>query len=157
MQENNYTQATLCVYRRHCHRLEQQKCSKNHFPFEPIPTFHNPTPSMKQAVVSIGPKVDIQDVPIPKPGLGEVLIKVIYAGSNPKDWKISETMPGLGPRNECEDVAGFVQAVGESVTEFRIGDRVGAYLGFGGGGYAEYAVAQAHTAFFLPEKTTFKG
>ena len=43
---------------------------------------------MKSAIVSAGPKVEIKDVPIPKPGENEVLIKVAVSGSNPKDWKV---------------------------------------------------------------------
>ena len=31
--------------------------------------------------------IDIIDTPIPAPGNDEVVIKVIVAGSNPKDWK----------------------------------------------------------------------
>jgi NADPH:quinone reductase-like Zn-dependent oxidoreductase len=46
---------------------------------------------MKEALVSTGPKVDIVDTPIPKAGRDQVVIKVVYSGSNPKDWKI----PGL--------------------------------------------------------------
>ena len=45
------------------------------------------TTTMKEAVVSKGPKVTIRDVPIPKPGANQVVTKVIFSGSNPKDWK----------------------------------------------------------------------
>ena len=41
---------------------------------------------MKEAIVSKGPTVKIEDTPIPKPGPDQVLIKVIVSGSNPKDW-----------------------------------------------------------------------
>jgi NADPH:quinone reductase len=41
---------------------------------------------MKEALVSPGPKVRIVDVPVPKPGPTQVLIKVIVSGSNQKDW-----------------------------------------------------------------------
>lgn len=41
---------------------------------------------MKEAIVHEGPKVEIIDSPIPKPGPDEVLIKVIVSGTNPKDW-----------------------------------------------------------------------
>lgn len=44
--------------------------------------------TMKEAVVAKGPKVTIRDVPIPKPGPYQVVTKVIYSGSNPKDWLV---------------------------------------------------------------------
>lgn len=46
---------------------------------------------MKEALVSIGPKVNIVDSDIPKAGKDQVVIKVVFSGSNPKDWKI----PGM--------------------------------------------------------------
>ena len=113
---------------------------------------------MKSAIVSPGPKVSIEDTPTPKPSFGQVLIKVEYCGSNPKDWKVFSLFPDVPPSNQCNDVAGFVEQVGEGVTEFRRGDRVAALTLFAvGGGYAEYAVAPALTTFFLPETTTFRG
>ncbi len=42
---------------------------------------------MKEAVVGKGPKVTIRDVDIPKAGPHQVITKVVYSGSNPKDWK----------------------------------------------------------------------
>ena len=46
---------------------------------------------MKEALVYIGPKVNIVDSDIPKAGKDQVVIKVVFSGSNPKDWKI----PGM--------------------------------------------------------------
>ncbi len=42
--------------------------------------------TMKEAIVSAGPKVKIVDSDVPKPGPDQVLIKVAVAGANPKDW-----------------------------------------------------------------------
>lgn len=42
--------------------------------------------TMKEAVVGKGTKVTMQDVPIPKPGPYQVVTKVVFSGSNPKDW-----------------------------------------------------------------------
>ena len=114
---------------------------------------------MKEAVVSKGPKVDIIDSPIPKPDAGQVVIKVAVSGSNPKDWKMPEWMTELPAMNQGDDIAGTIHAVGEGVTEFRVGDRVAAFheMMKPHGSYAEYAVAWAHTTFFLPQKTSFEG
>ena len=63
------------------------------------------------------------------------------------------------PLNEGDDIAGTVHAVGEGVTEFKVGDRVAAFhqMGTTGGSYAEYAVSWAYTTFHIPEKTSFEG
>lgn len=41
---------------------------------------------MKEAIVKQDLSVDIIDAPIPTPGEGQVVIRVIVSGSNPKDW-----------------------------------------------------------------------
>lgn len=114
---------------------------------------------MKEAIIHAGPKVEIIDSPIPKAQPGQVVIKVAVSGSNPKDWKVPEWMPDTPPCNQGDDIAGTVHEVGEGVTEFRKGDRVAAFheMLAPHGSYAEYAVAWAHTTFFLPKKTSFEG
>jgi NADPH2:quinone reductase len=46
---------------------------------------------MKEALVTTGPKVNIVDSDIPKAGKDQVVIRVVFSGSNPKDWKV----PGM--------------------------------------------------------------
>ncbi|KAH8157653.1 hypothetical protein CIB48_g10592 [Xylaria polymorpha] len=111
---------------------------------------------MKEAVVSKGPKVQIIDSPVPEPGADQVVIKVVVSGSNPKDWKLPLWTDSV--RNEGDDIAGVVHAVGENVYEFKPGDRVAAFheMLTPGGSYAEYAVAWHHTTFHIPKHTTFE-
>jgi NADPH:quinone reductase-like Zn-dependent oxidoreductase len=111
---------------------------------------------MKEALVSSDLSVKLVNSPIPEPGPEEVLIKVICAGCNPKDWKYpaySRTTANSG-----DDVAGEIAKVGEGVFEFRIGDRVAAFhqMRTRGGVFAEYAIAPASTTFHLPEKVSFE-
>ncbi|CZT43124.1 related to zeta-crystallin / quinone reductase (NADPH) [Rhynchosporium secalis] len=110
---------------------------------------------MKNAIVAKGPKVTINDVPIPKPSANQVLIKVIYSGSNPKDWKLPEMGHTL---NSGDDIAGIVEAIGDTVVEFKKGDRVAAFHEMMAlhGSFAEYAVAEDYTTFHLPKKTSFE-
>lgn len=95
-----------------------------------------------------GPEVlEYVDVPMPVPADNEVLVKVHAAGVNPLDWHymrgspfVMRLMTGIGaPTDETmgRDFAGVVEAVGEKVTRFKVGDRV-----FGGasGAFAEYLV-----------------
>ena len=46
------------------------------------------TSTMKEAVVHQDTSVKIIDSPIPKPGAGQVVTKVVVSGSNPKDWYV---------------------------------------------------------------------
>ncbi|KAH7305179.1 chaperonin 10-like protein [Stachybotrys elegans] len=111
---------------------------------------------MKEALVAPDLSVSIRDVPTPQPGPDELLIKVIVAGSNPKDWKhphfFSQTV------NTGDDVAGYVSAVGANVAGFREGDRVAGYhvIFAPGGTFAEYAIVPAATAFLIPPKISFE-
>jgi NADPH:quinone reductase len=86
---------------------------------------------MKEAHVSKdeskGLTTAIVDSPTPQPGEGQVLIKVIVSGTNPKDWKIPVFVPNLPPMNTGDDIAGIVHSVGAGVAEFKPGDRVAAF------------------------------
>ncbi|RDW66295.1 hypothetical protein BP6252_09930 [Coleophoma cylindrospora] len=110
---------------------------------------------MKEAIVASGPKVTLHDVPIPTPKAGEVLIKVIVSGSNPKDWKVAELIP---PHNSGDDIAGIVESVGENVYEFKRGDRVAAFhqMTKPHGSFAEYGIALDCNTFHIPEKVSFE-
>ncbi|KAF5653150.1 fusarubin cluster-oxidoreductase [Fusarium sp. NRRL 25303] len=114
--------------------------------------------TMKEAIVSRGPRVHIIDSPIPKAGPGQVVVKIEYAGSNPKDWKRPEYWGSKATMNQGDDHSGTVYEVGEGVSDFKIGDRVAA-MHEGkqpGGSYAEYGVSWAYTTIHLPEQTTFQ-
>ena len=67
-------------------------------------------------------------------------------------------VPNLPPMNTGDDVAGYVHTVGAGVTEFKPGDRVGAFheMMTPHGSFAEYAIAWAKTTFHIPAETTFE-
>ncbi|MES2290700.1 MAG: NAD(P)H-quinone oxidoreductase [Pseudomonadota bacterium] len=96
--------------------------------------------------------VFIGEVERPSPKPNEILIKVASAGVNRPD--IAQREGNYPPPPGASDVmglevAGTVEAVGESVDRWRAGDRVAALLP--GGGYAEYAVVDARHALPVPE------
>lgn len=74
--------------------------------------------AMKELLVKAGPKVTVITSPIPTPNEDQVVVKVVAVGSNPKDWKRPEWRGNV--INQGDDVAGYVHAVGENVTEFKV-------------------------------------
>ncbi|CAG8074422.1 unnamed protein product [Penicillium salamii] len=113
---------------------------------------------MKEAVVDKNVTVHIRDVEIPTPKPGQVLIRVVVSGTNPKDWKLPKWQQD-NVMNQGDDIAGYVAEVGEDVQKFRKGDKVAAFheMMSPHGSYAEYAIAWEHTTFHLSEKTSFEG
>lgn len=94
--------------------------------------------------------------PDPVVGPGQIGIRVRAAGVNRPD--LLQRAGGYPPAPGASDilgleVAGEVDAVGEGVTRWRIGDRVCALLG--GGGYAERTVVDARHALPIPEGLDF--
>lgn len=67
--------------------------------------------------------------PVPKPAPGEILVKNEYVALNPADWKIRELgfMIQTYPAVLGIDASGTVEAVGEGVDKFKLGDKV--YVG----------------------------
>ncbi|MFC9118328.1 NADP-dependent oxidoreductase [Streptomyces sp. NPDC057067] len=103
-----------------------------------------------------GPEVLRQEeVPIPVPGPGEVLVRVHAAGVNPPDRYLRDGMSNLPPETRPKfslpvipgtDMSGVVEAVAPDVDGFAVGDEVFGLLrfpGFEGAGYAEYVAARA--------------
>jgi NADPH2:quinone reductase len=106
-----------------------------------------------------GPTEDVlqyEDVPVPEPKAGEVLIKVAAASLNRADlglrkgtYRISADALPLIPGREF---AGTVEKLGAGVNEYHLGQRVVAYPSLGG--YAEYAVAKVSEVRPVPDGVT---
>lgn len=107
---------------------------------------------MKGVQVGEGAVLSVQEMPVPKVGAGEVLIKVRAAGVNPVDWKIAARRVGQVPGT---DVAGVIDTLGEGVTGWKVGEQV---LGFArqSGSYAEYAVIPVNSLARKPKSMTFE-
>ncbi|KAE8327034.1 chaperonin 10-like protein [Aspergillus sergii] len=114
---------------------------------------------MKEATVTSTLTVTVKDAPIPSPQPGQLLIRVVAAGLNPKDWKLPLFfLSDAPPSNQGDDIAGYVEAVGDGVVGFKKGDRVAALhqMFTPHGGYAEYAIAWAYTAFHVSDNVGFE-
>jgi NADPH2:quinone reductase len=96
-------------------------------------------------------------VPDPKPGPGQVLVRVRAIGVNPVETYIrSGVYPKLPPLPLIlgMDAAGTVEALGEGVKKFKKGDRVYTVQTVTGA-YAELTVCEAHRLYPLPDKASF--
>jgi NADPH2:quinone reductase len=90
-------------------------------------------------------ELHLADVPIPEPAPGQLLIRMVYAGVNPADWKARAGL--LKPLERLYrfpitlgmDGAGVVERVGPGVEGFRPGDRVLTLSGLGPGLQGTYA------------------
>lgn len=119
-----------------------------------------------------GPEtIAFDDVPIPTPGPGEVLVRVraapvtagdarLRSGRVPRGlslmlrlaigWSRPKVAPGWA-------FAGDIAALGQGVTTFREGQRVFGLKGFKGGSHAEYLTIRADgTVLPLPESLTWE-
>ncbi len=98
-------------------------------------------------------RLAVTELPVPRPGNGEVLVRVAGAGVNPVDVKIREGQVRIGqgkfPLVLGWDVSGTVAEVGPGVPSFSPGDEVYG-LTEGTGAYAEYAVAPAANLALKP-------
>ncbi len=103
-------------------------------------------------VSEFGAPPTLTDLPHPKAGPGEILVKISAAGVNPLDRSIAEgrmqaMMPATFPLILGADLAGVVEAVGEGTSRYSPGDEVFGQLLISplgsAGTYAEYvAVTQ---------------
>jgi len=130
-----------------------------------------------------GGKLEIVDVPIPQPQKGQVRIEIYACGICHTD---KQTQHGYGgfPRIPGHEIAGVIDVVGEGVTEFKKGDKVGVGwfagnhcgtckacrkdswiscpkvpMGVGtavDGGYAEYVVVPADAVARIPREVDYK-
>lgn len=103
----------------------------------------------------------LEDVARPAPVAGEVLVRVMAAGLNPVDFKTREGKLKLIlkyrlPTVMGNELAGVVEAVGDGVSGFSVGDRVFARTGkLAMGGFAEYAAVPADLLARIPDKLDF--
>ena len=99
----------------------------------------------------------VENVPDPRPGPGEVAVRIRAAGVNPVETYIRSgnyaRRPEL-PFTPGGDGAGEVVALGDGVADLAAGDRV--YLGGANGTYAEQCVVPRTNVYRLPEALSFE-
>jgi NADPH:quinone reductase-like Zn-dependent oxidoreductase len=111
------------------------------------------------------PQIEIREVDAPEPGPGQVRIQVRAAGVNPVDVAVREgwlaeagLMPAEGTFGSGWDVAGEIDALGDGVTRFAVGDAVvGLHdrLIVGSKTHAEQVVLDADAVAHAPRNATW--
>jgi len=106
--------------------------------------------------------LQIEEIPTPEPGPGQVRVRILCSGVNPTDWK-SRSGLTAGPPHEFQvphqDGAGLVDAVGPGVTDRHPGQRVWVYLAAANNRYgtaAEYCLVPQERTVPLPEHASFE-
>ncbi|NJC87742.1 MAG: NAD(P)H-quinone oxidoreductase [Desulfuromonas sp.] len=98
----------------------------------------------------------VGEVEMPKPGEGQVLVKVAATTINRPDL-VQREGKYPPPPGDSEilglEVAGIISELGPGVTDWQVGDRVVSLVG--GGAYAEYAVAYASHLMRIPAGMSF--
>jgi NADPH:quinone reductase-like Zn-dependent oxidoreductase len=111
--------------------------------------------------------IQLKDIEKPTPNANEVLVKIRAASVNPLDWHLMRAEPFLArlengllkPKNPRlgADIAGRVEAVGSSVTQFKPGDEVFGDIWLNGlGGLAEYGCSLEDTLVLKPANISFE-
>jgi NADPH2:quinone reductase len=98
-----------------------------------------------------GPEVlRLEEVAVPEPGPGQIVLRVEAAGVNFVDvYRRKGLYKAQLPFTPGREAAGVVERVGEGVAGLRPGDRVVSETAVGG--YAEYAVVAAERAVPVPD------
>ncbi|MBT8204354.1 MAG: NAD(P)-dependent alcohol dehydrogenase [Eudoraea sp.] len=127
---------------------------------------------MKAIICSqYGPPEDLhlEEVDLPDPGPGEIRIKVKSTAINDYDWSLVRGKPILyrlvyglfKPKSSARipgmEVSGVVDALGEDVSHFQLGDSVyGDISRYGFGSFAEYLCIDEKAVFSKPPEMSFE-
>lgn len=105
-----------------------------------------------------GPEVlELHEIPTPKPGHGQILVRVHAAGVNPYDTYMRAGTYAVKPQlpyTPGSDAAGTAEAIGDGVKKVKPGDRVYTARTITGA-YAEYALVEESQVYPLPGKISF--
>ena len=104
-----------------------------------------------------GPEtLQLTEQPIPTPQSGDVLIRVHAAGVNFPDTLIGRDLYQIKPPRPFApggELAGIVEAIGDGVEGFKVGDRVLALTLFGA--FSSHVCAKASMTFKIPDVMPF--
>ncbi|KAA1477028.1 GroES-like protein [Dentipellis sp. KUC8613] len=110
---------------------------------------------MNAVVIEADGKIVVRKIDVPKPGPGELLVKVSAAAQNPADWKSVAFGKRTGAVVGC-DYTGTVEEIGPDVPAglWEVGDRASGFVQgstWPNGAFAEYTVTPAEVTIHVPD------
>ncbi len=108
-----------------------------------------------------GPETqEFADVDLPRPGPGQILVRVRAAGVNPFDYKVrsgrfKDFLSRNLPSEFGSEVSGVIEQVGPGVDGFSAGDEVFGWPAPGHGAFSEYTVLAQDRAVAKPPQLSF--
>lgn len=100
------------------------------------------------------------EISLPEPDQDEVLVRVLYAGVNPYDWKVIEGMETgqdiTVPLIPGSEFSGIIEKTGANVKNFKKGDPVCGMKGNYGGCYAAFTTVKATDIAVKPAALSFE-
>ncbi|KAH9074733.1 dehydrogenase [Lactarius deliciosus] len=111
-------------------------------------------PALHRAiVVQQDGSVALREIPVPKPGPDDILVKVVAAAQNPTDWKTAQHGKRAGAVSGC-DFSGIVEEIGSNVPQGlrSVGERSHHHRG----AFAEYLVTSADFVVHVPDAWSFE-
>ncbi|KZT68004.1 GroES-like protein [Daedalea quercina L-15889] len=121
-----------------------------------------PIPDTQKALVLPAKQADfvIHSISVPKPGPGQLLVKIHAVALNPVEWKIQKTgiIVHEFPAIIGMDIAGTVEKLGDGVEHFTLGDRVVSEGQFAipHAGFQQYTITNADVTAKIPDSVTFE-
>lgn len=108
-------------------------------------------------IQSQGAKAQLCQIDVPKPGNGQIRVRIKACGLNFADLLMQkgtyQDTPSA-PFTLGMEIAGIIDEIGNNVRNLKPGDRVAVYSGQGG--LAEYGVFDADRAILLPDGMSFE-
>lgn len=101
--------------------------------------------------------IKIEDLPKPKINENQVLVKVKACGVNPVDWKSTVHGYFQMPYTVGTDISGIIEAVGNEVSDYKVGDEIIGSLEWATqGAFAEYVATEPKYIAPKPKNLSFE-
>ena len=101
--------------------------------------------------------IQLEELPKPSIAPNQVLVKIKACGINPVDWKSTVYGYFQMPYTVGTDISGIIEAIGNEVTDYKIGDEIIGSLEWAKqGAFAEYVATETKYIALKPKNLSFE-